>query len=146
MDSMWGVGFSESSPCPGRTCIDNKSLCSGLLSVMEAGSALEMDAGHLTLIRVKEFFSEKAALEVGHYRITEERGGHPGGGERHVQRACGERGCGVQGAGVLLPQGQSPQMSLFLASLLQEDHWTGVQVVWSNHFPALAGSLWVAFD
>lgn len=66
--------------------------------------------------------------------------------QTYRQRACGERGRGVQGAGVLLPQGQSPQMSLFLASLLQEDHWTGVQVVWSNHFPALAGSLWVAFD
>lgn len=46
-----------------KRALRNESLCPVLLSVMEARSPLEMTTGYMTLTRVKEYFSEKMALE-----------------------------------------------------------------------------------
>lgn len=56
-------GAQRVHPALEEPALRNLSLCSVLLSVRETRSALEMDARHLTLIRVKEFFSKKATLK-----------------------------------------------------------------------------------
>jgi hypothetical protein len=62
--ALWSVyGVLGVHPALEEPALGNECLCSVLLSVTETRSALEMDAGHLTFIRVKKFFSEKVTLK-----------------------------------------------------------------------------------